>query len=108
MPESVIREIDDNAEFLVMLTVFFCETLAIFIGVVLTLFFCFHVWLMLKGMTTIEFCEKSMPKKKDTDENKHFDTYDRGIFTNIGVALGSNPLLWLLPFGKPDGDGLHF
>lgn len=33
--------------------------------------------------------------------------YDIDEFTNLTDALGS-PLTWLLPWGKPKGDGLHF
>merc|ERR1719148_466276 len=64
MSESVIRSWDVNTSFTTMFFVLFAETLSIFLGGLITSFFFFHVWLMLQSMTTIEFCEKKMPKKE--------------------------------------------
>lgn len=109
MSESVLR-LDNSTPFLTMHYILFGEMLAFFIGVLVTLFFTFHIWLMMKSMTTIEFCEKSLPKKEGERRNYDSSLYDLGVYGNIRVVLGDNPLLWLLPvaFGQPAGDGLNF
>jgi hypothetical protein len=81
----------------------FGETLAAFLALVVTLFFIFHIMLMTQGMTTIEFCEKQY-KKSGFDSQK----YNRGACGNLAAGLGPNPLLWLVPCGLPEGDGLNF
>mmetsp|Transcript_41416 Transcript_41416/g.114131 ORF Transcript_41416/g.114131 Transcript_41416/m.114131 type:complete len:321 (+) Transcript_41416:120-1082(+) len=81
--------------------VIFGMTLLFMIGTLLALFFAFHVWLMLQAYTTIDFCEKMYG-------NKSTPVYDLGYYRNVTAVLGPNPLLWLLPCGPSDGDGLHF
>lgn len=109
MAESVMRSINVETPFLTMFTVLFGETLAVFLGTLVTLFFGFHVWLMHKAMTTIEFCEKSLPKS-DTAAARSYDTsvYHLGFCGNIRAVLGDNFFLWLLPLATPSGDGLNF
>jgi hypothetical protein len=110
MAESVIRCIDEPATpFLTMFLTFFGETLAGFLAIFVTIFFCFHIWLITKSMTTIEFCEKSLPKK-ETDNKKNYDAsvYDLGFCANFRSILGPNMFLWLCPCSLPAGDGLNF
>merc|ERR1740121_1719664 len=60
-------------------------------------------------MTTIEFCEKSLPKKDGDASRCHEPSvYDLGICGNVRACLGSNPALWLFPCARPAGDGLNF
>jgi hypothetical protein len=73
---------------------------------------------MTKAMTTIEFCEKSMPKKSaEPDASRdcwskfqQYDStiYDLGLWGNIKAVLGNNMLLMLVPFCPASGDGLNF
>merc|ERR1719163_2099079 len=107
MSESVMRSWDINTPFIKMFFVLFGETLSLFLGILITAFFTFHIWLMLKAMTTIEFCEKKMPKggKEVTDTAS---VYDLGFVGNIKAVLGSDPLTWFLPIEPDNGDGLHY
>lgn len=107
MVESVVRSWDVDTPFATMFFVLFGETLSIFLGILLTTFWAFHIWLMLKAMTTIEFCEKKMPKAGKEVANDG-SVYDRGPYNNIKSVLGSNILLWGLPVSPPDGDGLEY
>lgn len=111
MWESVWRSWDENSTFVVMFFVLFGETLSIFLGSLLTAFFSFHIWLMFKAMTTIEFCEKKMPKKQPVEgADSGGSAYDLGCVRNICAVLGNNPLIWPLPI-SPHGrgsDGLHY
>jgi len=107
MAESVKRCIDEpSTPFVTMFTTFFGWTLNLFLTVLLTAFFGFHIWLMLKAMTTIEFCEKS--GAKDSNRRYASSVYDLGLSGNVRAVLGDNVLLWLLPCGGKQGDGLHF
>merc|ERR1719428_101098 len=63
---------------------------------------------MLKAMTTIEFCEKKMPKNGKEAEKSGASFYDLGCFGNIKAVLGPNPLMWPLPVAPPIGDGLVY
>eukprot|EP00929_Paragymnodinium_shiwhaense_P111655 TRINITY_DN79990_c0_g1_i1.p1 TRINITY_DN79990_c0_g1~~TRINITY_DN79990_c0_g1_i1.p1 ORF type:complete len:567 (+),score=107.03 TRINITY_DN79990_c0_g1_i1:95-1795(+) len=63
-------------------------------------FFAFHTWLLAQNMTTIEFCEQQ------SSGESFKKLYDRGILLNFKSVLGKNPLLWLLPVGRPMGTGL--
>lgn len=112
MVESVIRSWDVDTPFATMFFVLFGETLSVFLGILLTTFFFFHIWLMLKAMTTIEFCEKKMPKggKEAAPVEKDYgdSVYDMGPFGNTRSVLGGNPLAWFLPTSPPIGDGLNF
>mmetsp|Transcript_46128 Transcript_46128/g.137880 ORF Transcript_46128/g.137880 Transcript_46128/m.137880 type:complete len:193 (+) Transcript_46128:1-579(+) len=110
MIESVRRCISDpDTPFGVLFFTFFGATLALFLTVLLTMFFGFHIWLMFKAMTTIEFCEKSLPKK-DGDGSRSYDSsvYDLGVFGNVRAVLGPNVFLWFFPCSRPTGDGLSF
>jgi len=104
--ETVQKVFMEDAEFMTMFLVLFCGSLAFCLGMLLTVFFTFHIWLMLRSMTTIEFCEKHMVKKARASSPP--DAYDVGPIGNIQAVLGTNPLLWLLPFGNVDGDGLNY
>jgi len=87
------------------------KSLSIVLGVTLTWFMMFSTsgiigaftffhltQLAGKGRTTIEFCEGN-----DSGE------YNTGFCSNILVALGKNPLLWIFPFGiNKEGNGLDF
>lgn len=107
MTESVIRCVDQRMGSVSIFNIIFAETLAGFLGVLVTLFFGFHIWLTAgQGVTTIEFCEKSMPK----DDKRPQDTtrFNLGIIGNLRGVMGDNVFLWLLPIGGPSGDGLSF
>jgi hypothetical protein len=112
MFESVQIMIRTEPDFLSMFLIFFGEILALFLGVLITMFFIFHCWLMMMAMTTIEFCEKSTPKRSDKESTGLFDaapsSYDLGVIGNIQAVLGDNPLFWFLPFMLPAGNGLVF
>jgi len=112
MQETVIKAVQHELSFFRMFLLFFGQTLTFFVGTLVTAFFCFHIWLMLRSMTTIEFCEKSLSKKKEASEGKGYDTslYDLGVLGNIRAVLGDNPFLWLVPCATalPSGDGLNF
>mmetsp|Transcript_11865 Transcript_11865/g.26210 ORF Transcript_11865/g.26210 Transcript_11865/m.26210 type:complete len:358 (+) Transcript_11865:51-1124(+) len=103
MIESVRDAFFNDGPFAHMFVLLFCETLALFLGLLSLVFFCFHIWLMSKAMTTIEFCEKS--SKKGGYGNSD---YCQGWYGNCTAALGNNPLVWLLPAGGPAGTGLYF
>lgn len=109
---SVKESIEVDKPFLTMFLLIFGETLAFLMGSLLSGFLCFHIWLLFKGMTTIEFCEKSMPKRPRAEGEKQSSgmksAYDEGCLGNVCVILGNNPLLWFLPFTPSPGDGLHF
>jgi len=112
MVESVVRSWDTDTPFVNLFFVLFGESLSVFLGVLLTVFFGFHNWLMLRAMTTIEFCEKKMPKEKDTDANKSYgdSVYDLGCLANVQAVLGKNPLTWPVPISphEPWQNGLSF
>lgn len=109
MLESVFRSWDIDTPFATMFFVLFGETLSVFLGILLTTFFFFHIWLMLKSMTTIEFCEKKMPKGgKEVSQADQASVYDMGPCGNISSVLGNNPLCWFVPGFPPDGDGLSY
>lgn len=106
MAETVISSWDIDASFATMFFLLFAETLGIFLGILITAFFCFHCWLMSKAMTTIEFCEKKMPKSGDSQDAT--SAYDLGVFSNITETLGENPFIWLLPIEAGTGNGLNY
>jgi len=110
MVESVMRSWDLNTPFVTMFFVLFGETLTVFLGLLITAFWIFHIWLMLRAMTTIEFCEKKMPKggKNVTEEPEPSSVYDQGAFGNVMAVLGPNPLMWMVPVSPPIGDGLNY
>jgi hypothetical protein len=109
MAESVVRSWDVDTPFATMFFVLFGETLACFLGILLTTFFGFHIWLMLKAMTTIEFCEKKMPKGgKEQAPTDDSSVYDLGPCGNARSVLGPNPFMWFIPLSPPIGDGLNY
>mmetsp|Transcript_6792 Transcript_6792/g.21043 ORF Transcript_6792/g.21043 Transcript_6792/m.21043 type:complete len:363 (+) Transcript_6792:179-1267(+) len=111
MLDSVKNSVDNNTPFMTMFLLLFGETLAAFVGILVSAFWGFHVWLMLKSMTTIEFCEKSMPKKEeDSGGGSRYEgsAWSRGPYGNVCAVLGNNPLTWLLPMGGPPGDGMSY
>jgi len=110
MVESVVRSWDVDTPFATMFFVLFGETLSIFLGILLTTFFGFHIWLMLKAMTTIEFCEKKMPKggKQEAAAQDQNSVYDLGACGNVRAVLGPNPCMWFVPAAPPIGDGLNY
>merc|ERR1740121_1533829 len=112
MAESVQRCIMDplKTPFMTMFITFFTETLAFFLAVLVTMFFGFHIWLMSRAMTTIEFCEKSLPRncQGDTSRGHEPSVYDLGVCGNVRACLGKNPAFWLLSCARPAGDGLNF
>eukprot|EP00929_Paragymnodinium_shiwhaense_P047628 TRINITY_DN24149_c0_g1_i1.p1 TRINITY_DN24149_c0_g1~~TRINITY_DN24149_c0_g1_i1.p1 ORF type:complete len:371 (-),score=40.24 TRINITY_DN24149_c0_g1_i1:218-1330(-) len=119
MFESVVKAVyqPHRMHFGVMTSVLFAVALASFLGFLVTCFFLFHTWLVANARTTIEFCEKSLPKK---DKDKQGQTwskvaasldspYDLGLYGNFRVILGRNCFLWLIPgFTEPIGDGMDF
>eukprot|EP00440_Ansanella_granifera_P067088 gb/GFBE01072756.1/.p1 GENE.gb/GFBE01072756.1/~~gb/GFBE01072756.1/.p1 ORF type:complete len:350 (+),score=88.92 gb/GFBE01072756.1/:1-1050(+) len=110
MAETVQKTMEIETPFITMFLILFAETLAGFLGLLVTLFFMFHIWLMLSAMTTIEFCEKTLPKKSNSPAKNLGDgsLYDMGGYANIAAVLGDNVLLWLLPLNGPSGDGLKY
>merc|ERR1719388_685863 len=80
MSESVVRSMDITVPFIKIFFVLFGETLSLFLGTLISAFFAFHIWLMLKAMTTIEFCEKKMPKsgKQEPAAADATSVYDQG------------------------------
>jgi len=109
MTETVKRCIDDvNTPFHTMFIVFFTETLTSFLAALVSAFFTFHIVLMMKAMTTIEFCEKRMPKRGSDPKMVQTSVYHLGAWGNIRAILGNNVLLWAFPCARPPGDGLYF
>lgn len=113
MLESVMKVVNEpETLFWTMFLVFFGETLAALLGVAITCFFIFHTWLVGKAMTTIEFCEKTLPNGKKKPQSRTnaggSSTYDIDLRCNFEQVLGSNPLLWMFPWGPPIGDGTSF
>jgi hypothetical protein len=104
MFESVLDVIDQDADFFDMFRTLYAWTVALFLCVVLSGFFGFHCWLTSKALTTIEFCEKN-----SSDEGAEYhNIFNLGVYNNICASLGDNPLLWLLPFSGPSGNGWLF
>ncbi|CAK9078691.1 unnamed protein product [Durusdinium trenchii] len=106
MVETVWRVVEVPTPLFAMFIVFFTETLAAFMTLLVTLFFFFHCYLVVNGMSTIEFCEKVMPKGEVNEIPEN--VYDLGLYGNISAVLGDKALLWLLPVNGPPGDGLTF
>jgi len=108
MTESVIGTWDLNTPFATMFFVLFGETLSIFLGILISAFFIFHIWLLMRAMTTIEFCEKKMPKGGKEVAADVGSVYDLGPYGNMRGILGQNPLTWLIPIEPGIGDGLNY
>merc|ERR1719362_2679593 len=70
----------------------------------------FHSVLVAKNMTTIEFCQKRTTAGGGglwlllEAESR----YDLGVLQNIKSVAGENIFTWLLPIGKPSGNGLEW
>jgi len=99
-----------DTPFVIMFLTLFGWTLATFLGLLATLFWCFHIWLAAKAMTTVEFCEKHLPKKKGGDKTASYDNsvYNLGLYGNLKATLGDNVFCMLLPLCPPSGNGLDF
>jgi len=114
MTEAVNRAWDINTPFATMFCTLFGETLSVFLACLITPFFLFHCWLMLKAMTTIEFCEKKMPKggKKEAeccgDVSESDSLYDMGMLSNVQACLGPEWWYWWCPIATTAGDGLNY
>mmetsp|Transcript_41761 Transcript_41761/g.79950 ORF Transcript_41761/g.79950 Transcript_41761/m.79950 type:complete len:328 (-) Transcript_41761:56-1039(-) len=111
MWDSVYKSVDDRSPFFPMFCLVFGQTLAFFLSVMLSTFWAFHFYLMCSAMTTIEFCEKNLPKQ--ITENEGCDApmdsaYNQGTYLNICQVMGYNPLLWLLPVPTTPGNGLAY
>ena len=69
---------------------------------IILLFFKFHIGLVINNSTTIESLDK-----EHKEENEKFNI---GLYENWIQVLGTNKLLWFIPFetesGRPKGDGL--
>merc|ERR1719362_68710 len=116
---SVNKAYWDQEDLWPMFILVFGQTLAFCLAILLTTFWGFHVWLMFMAMTTIEFCEKSMPKSKSEEEHDPGlcgcdcranveSPYDLGTIGNICAVLGRNPIFWLFPVWNVSGDGLVY
>jgi hypothetical protein len=110
MADTVIKKATErDAPFFDVFLILFGETLAFFFAALTTLFIGFHMYLMANSMTTIEFCERVLPKSSDPTTGKVYDgnLFSEGCLTNITNVLGRNPLLWFVPTA-PEGDGCTF
>lgn len=102
MWETVMRAVDEEMSDARRFAIVHAETQAILVIFVLTPFFLMHVRLIVAARTTIEHCE-TLAKNPEMSFS-----YDVGIFGNLRNVLGPHPLLWLLPWRPPVGDGLSF
>ncbi|ORM40346.1 tRNA (carboxymethyluridine(34)-5-O)-methyltransferase [Babesia sp. Xinjiang] len=91
--------IDPNASFNHLFYLALIGTLLVVITAVLLPFMCFHLWLISINKTTIEFCEFEASRSYN---------YNLGTLENYRSVFGSNPLFWLMPYGYPIGDGIHY
>lgn len=95
----------DDVDYRIAYFITTAYVLACVFGFIITAFFCFHLWLIKNQYTTIEFCEK----RKTDSQFRQQSPYSLGIFRNLKIILGPNPLLWLLPVRRNmEGDGLFF
>lgn len=109
MSESVLCCVNiEETPFKEMFMILFGECLALILALLVTAFLAMHLWLISKGLTTIEFCEKSLPKDGQPAERSLTSVYDLGLYGNFCTVLGSSVSIWLLPIGMPDGDGITF
>eukprot|EP00929_Paragymnodinium_shiwhaense_P004704 TRINITY_DN10581_c0_g2_i1.p1 TRINITY_DN10581_c0_g2~~TRINITY_DN10581_c0_g2_i1.p1 ORF type:complete len:339 (+),score=52.52 TRINITY_DN10581_c0_g2_i1:65-1081(+) len=105
--ETVCRSINEEAEPRERFFLVFCLVLCSILGLLMGVFLCFHSWLMFNAMTTIEFCEKALPRPGPQNKACTLD-YSQGFYGDITSVLGSNPLLWFLPTSPPKHDGVTF
>ena len=126
--ESVAEAVALDWGLFPMFAALYAETVAVFLCVVVTGFWGFHTWLLCRNLTTIEFCEKGLLVKspaggaggKDRASGMRLcqlmccgsagavqSRYDVGLYGNVCQALGSNPLVWLLPTRFGVGNPVH-
>lgn len=67
------------------------------LGVLITIFLSFHLYLVACAWTTIEYCEK---RSKNATAFHQQMPYNNGFCHNLQQSLGTNPLLWFVPFCK--------
>jgi hypothetical protein len=104
MSESVSKTITEETTPSRRFLLVFCMTLSVIMCTLLHVFLGLHIMLTSKATTTIEFCEK---RHRRVDA-VNILSYDYGTWANFQAVLGPNPLLWLVPCGLPQGDGLYF
>lgn len=64
--------------------------------------FGFHSYLLTSNKTTLE----SFGKQNFIRDN--IASFDLGAFQNFKQVFGANPYKWLIPTGRPLGNGVHF
>eukprot|EP00929_Paragymnodinium_shiwhaense_P045366 TRINITY_DN23189_c0_g1_i1.p1 TRINITY_DN23189_c0_g1~~TRINITY_DN23189_c0_g1_i1.p1 ORF type:complete len:318 (-),score=31.27 TRINITY_DN23189_c0_g1_i1:285-1238(-) len=106
MTETLQRALIEETTFVRRFMVVFTMTLASMMSTLLMLFLSLHLWLTLRATTTIEFCEKAY--KRNGASPNQASIYDIGFYENVKSVLGPYPVLWLLPWGLPEGEGLQF
>ncbi|CAK0802183.1 unnamed protein product [Prorocentrum cordatum] len=72
------------------------------LAVILAPFLGLHCWLIANNLTTLEFFENRSKRR-----GAAISPYSIDIVHNLAV-LGDDPLKWLLPIGKPPGDGTWY
>jgi len=96
-----VVEIDFTKEFRVTLT----YLVLCLLSVGLICFWSFHTYLLAFNYTTIEFLEK----RGCSPPPDHINRYDIGLWGNLSSVLGTNIIVWILPFRfLCEGDGLSF
>lgn len=75
-------------------------TMSVTFCVALVPFTALHCYLLANNMTTIEFFEHRRTGLRSP--------YDLGLIRNLQSILGSDPLQWMLPVGKPPKDGTQW
>ncbi|CAE7217449.1 Zdhhc15 [Symbiodinium natans] len=104
MGKSTMRLMSGSAPLWLKAVMCFGEVLLILLSIALALFASFHLRCVYHGQTTLEFCEKLRRSTRPWNP----DMYNLGPWQNFKAVFGPNPLLWLIPFGRPEGDGLSF
>jgi len=84
--------------------------LSLSVSLPLTPLLSFHIMLLTKNLTTIEFCDMcrqagggSMSVLLEAKSK-----YDLGVLSNIKSVAGEHCCYWLLPIGRPSGNGLEW
>jgi len=104
--------IEDADEFLspgvaVLVAVALFLTVLVLLGV--GFLFGFQMSIIVKNTTTIESWEFEDASRRARRRGKRVHhTYDLGWRDNLYTFFGSNVFLWLCPFRRPPGDGIHF
>lgn len=79
--------------------------LTILLMVMMLIFNIFHFMIIINNLTTNEFLNYHKNKNQgeiaayDIDANK-LNRYDLGCWQNVKDVLGTNPLLWLIPYNS--------